>query len=1012
MGLISYILGSDSRQSVKKLNKLALKVEELEPKYKAMSDEELKAQTGVLKGRLAAGETLDDIMFDAFAALREASWRVLKMKHFHVQIMGGICLHQGRIAEMRTGEGKTLVSTLPAYLNALTGKGVHIVTVNDYLARRDAEWMGKVHKFMGLKVGVVVPGMDDRQKKEAYACDIVYATNNELGFDYLRDNLKTSIPAMVQRELNFCIIDEVDSILIDEARTPLIISGKGGESSKLYEDVDRFVRTLTGGFDDDKKDAEKNAPSKRKKDLTKEEQEANDRLAAILEEMENWDYIIDRKEKSVTITEKGAEKAERFFGIQNLADIENADLNHHIQQALKAHELFKRDEDYIVSNDGEILIVDEFTGRLMHGRRYSDGLHQAIEAKEHVKVRDENKTHATVTFQNYFRLYKKLSGMTGTAKTEEAEFRTIYSLDVVEIPTNKPVQRKDYADMIFSTVEGKKKAIVNEIVERHATGQPILIGTVTVDRSEEISRLLRRNGIKHNILNAKNHEREAEIVAQAGRLGAVTIATNMAGRGTDILLGGNPEYLAKKRMREEGYDHDMIEVAISYADREFSEEEQVARARYAELYDKFKAETDAEKVKVIEAGGLCIIGTERHESRRIDNQLRGRSGRQGDPGVSVFFISLEDDLAKRFGGEKIKSIYNTFKLDEDQCLQSKMLSRSIENAQKAIEGRNFAIRKRTLQYDEVMNEQRKTIYGERLKVLKGEDVHEQMLKYIPDYVEKVVNETVNTDAMPEKWDEESLNNALKTKVYPDECTFEITRDMLERWDYEAAIKKITNEVKKSYEQKIINIKNDTHGQVDYHQIERNELLRAVDRNWIDHIDAMDQLRKGIGLRGYAQQDPVIAYKQEGYEMFTEMIERVQTTTISRLLKGRIVRLRPGQLPARPQPAQQNGQPQPAAAQPAAAQSAATQSAASAPAEAPAQPQTAEAHTAPSPAASSNVARVPMPSSNMAMRPQEFTPNPTGKQAPLVKKKEVGRNDPCPCGSGKKYKDCCYWKDHK
>ena len=1012
MGLISYILGSDSRQSVKKLNKLALKVEELEPKYKAMSDEELKAQTGVLKGRLAAGETLDDIMFDAFAALREASWRVLKMKHFHVQIMGGICLHQGRIAEMRTGEGKTLVSTLPAYLNALTGKGVHIVTVNDYLARRDAEWMGKVHKFMGLKVGVVVPGMDDKQKKEAYACDIVYATNNELGFDYLRDNLKTSIPAMVQRELNFCIIDEVDSILIDEARTPLIISGKGGESSKLYEDVDRFVRTLTGGFDDDKKDAEKNAPSKRKKDLTKEEQEANYRLAAILEEMENWDYIIDRKEKSVTITEKGAEKAERFFGIQNLADIENADLNHHIQQALKAHELFKRDEDYIVSNDGEILIVDEFTGRLMHGRRYSDGLHQAIEAKEHVKVRDENKTHATVTFQNYFRLYKKLSGMTGTAKTEEAEFRTIYSLDVVEIPTNKPVQRKDYADMIFSTVEGKKKAIVNEIVERHATGQPILIGTVTVDRSEEISRLLRRNGIKHNILNAKNHEREAEIVAQAGRLGAVTIATNMAGRGTDILLGGNPEYLAKKRMREEGYDHDMIEVAISYADREFSEEEQVARARYAELYDKFKAETDAEKVKVIEAGGLCIIGTERHESRRIDNQLRGRSGRQGDPGVSVFFISLEDDLAKRFGGEKIKSIYNTFKLDEDQCLQSKMLSRSIENAQKAIEGRNFAIRKRTLQYDEVMNEQRKTIYGERLKVLKGEDVHEQMLKYIPDYVEKVVNETVNTDAMPEKWDEESLNNALKTKVYPDECTFEITRDMLERWDYEAAIKKITNEVKKSYEQKIINIKNDTHGQVDYHQIERNELLRAVDRNWIDHIDAMDQLRKGIGLRGYAQQDPVIAYKQEGYEMFTEMIERVQTTTISRLLKGRIVRLRPGQLPARPQPAQQNGQPQPAAAQPAAAQSAATQSSASAPAEAPAQPQTAEAHTAPSPAASSNVARVPMPSSNMAMRPQEFTPNPTGKQAPLVKKKEVGRNDPCPCGSGKKYKDCCYWKDHK
>lgn len=1007
MGLISYILGSDSRQAAKKLNKLALKVEELEPKYSSMTDEQLKDQTRVLKERLAAGETLDDIMFDAFAALREASWRVLKMKHFHVQIMGGICLHQGRIAEMRTGEGKTLVSTLPAYLNALTGKGVHIVTVNDYLAKRDAEWMGKVHKFMGLTVGVVVPGMDDNQKKQAYACDIVYGTNNELGFDYLRDNLKSSIAAMVQRELNFCIIDEVDSILIDEARTPLIISGRGGESSRLYEDVDRFVRTLTGGFDDDKKDAEKKAPTRRKKgELSKEEQEANDRLAAIIQEMENWDYIIDRKEKSVTITEKGAEKAERFFGIENLADIENADLNHHIQQALKAHELFKRDEDYIVTNEGEIMIVDEFTGRLMHGRRYSDGLHQAIEAKEHVKVRNENKTHATVTFQNYFRLYNKLSGMTGTAKTEEAEFRTIYSLDVVEIPTNKPVQRKDYADMIYSTVEGKKRAIVNEIVERHTKGQPILIGTVTVDKSEEISRLLRRNGIKHNILNAKNHEREAEIVAQAGRFGAVTIATNMAGRGTDILLGGNPEYLAKKRMREEGYDHDMIEVAISYADRQFTEEEQTARDRYAELYAKFKAETDAEKVKVIEAGGLCIIGTERHESRRIDNQLRGRSGRQGDPGVSIFYISLEDDLAKRFGGERIKSIYNAFKLDDDQCLQSKMLSHSIENAQKAIEGRNFAIRKRTLQYDEVMNEQRKTIYGERLKVLKGEDVHSQMLKYIPDYVEKIVSETVNTDAMPEKWDEAALNEALKVKVYPDECTFEITRDMLEHWDYEMAIKKISKEVIAAYEQKIVNIKNDTHGQVDYHQIERNELLRSVDRNWIDHIDAMDQLRKGIGLRGYAQQDPVIAYKQEGYEMFTEMIERVQTITISRLLKGRIVRVRPGMPMGRPTPA-------PAPAKPVAQQLPAENQAKP---EAEAEEKPAEQPAQPAPEAKpANVQRVPMPGAGgLSMRPQEFTPDPTGKQNPFVrsKKKEVGRNDPCPCGSGKKYKDCCYWNDHK
>ena len=905
MGLFKYLANADSRRALKKLDKQAAAVEALEPKYAAMSDEELKGQTAVFKERLAKGETLDDILCDAFAALREASWRVLKMKHFHVQIIGGICLHQGRIAEMRTGEGKTLVSTLPAYLNALTGKGVHIVTVNDYLARRDAEWMGKVHKFMGLTVGVIVPGMDDKSKKEAYQCDIIYATNNELGFDYLRDNLKTSIPAMVQRELNYCIIDEIDSILIDEARTPLIISGKGGESSQLYVDVDRFVRSLHGGFDDDKKAAESRVPVRKKKDkLTEEEQKINDQLTAILKDMEDWDYIIDRKDKSVTITENGARKAEKFFNISNLGDIENAELNHHIQQALKAHELFIRDENYIVTDEGEIMIVDEFTGRLMVGRRYSDGLHQAIEAKEHVKVREENKTHATVTFQNFFRLYKKLSGMTGTAKTEEAEFRTIYSLDVVCIPTNKPVIRIDYPDKIFATVESKKKSIVQEVIDRHEKGQPVLIGTVTVDKSEEISRLLRRNGIKHNILNAKNHAREAEIVAQAGRYGAVTIATNMAGRGTDILLGGNPEYLAKKRMREEGYDHDMIEVAISYADRPFTEEEEKARARYAELYDKFKSETDAEKVKVIEAGGLCIIGTERHDSRRIDNQLRGRAGRQGDPGASVFFISLEDDLAKRFGGEKLKAIYSTL-MDEDDCLQSKMLSRSIENAQLAIEGRNFSARKHTLQYDEVMNEQRKLIYSERLNVLRGGDVHAQMLKFIPDYVAKIVRETVNTDAMPELWDEEALNAALKQKVYPDECTFEITRDMLEKWDYDYAVDKISKEVIKAYEQKIENISRETKGQVDYHQIERNELLRAVDRNWIDHIDAMDQLRKGIGLRGYAQQDPVIAYKQEGHEMFDEMTERIQTITISRLLKGRIVRIPAApmmnRMPPRPAP---------------------------------------------------------------------------------------------------------------
>ncbi|MCD8285892.1 MAG: preprotein translocase subunit SecA [Clostridia bacterium] len=1058
MGLFKYIADSDSRRALKKLNKQAKKVMELEPKYQAMTDDELKAVTPALKQRLADGETLDDVLYDAFAAVREASWRVLKMKHFFVQVVGGICLHQGRIAEMKTGEGKTLVATLPAYLNALTGKGVHIVTVNDYLARRDAEWMGKVYKFMGMTVGVVVPGMDDTDKKKAYNCDIIYATNNELGFDYLRDNLKVSIPAMVQRELNFCIVDEVDSILIDEARTPLIISGRGGVSSSLYEQVDRFVRTLNGGFDDDKKDAEKNAPSKKKKDLTEKEQEAEDKLAAILEEMENWDYIIDRKDKSVTITEKGAEKAEKFFGIENLGDIEHADLNHHIQQALKAHELFQKDQEYIVSEQGEILIVDEFTGRILIGRRYSDGLHQAIEAKEHVKIKDENKTHATVTFQNYFRLYKKLSGMTGTAKTEEDEFRTIYSLDVVPIPTNMPVRRTDLPDMIYSTVDGKRKAIVQEVIDRHAKGQPILIGTVTVDKSEEISRLLRRNGIKHNILNAKNHEREAEIVAQAGRFGAVTISTNMAGRGTDILLGGNPEYLAKKRMREEGFDHDMVEVATSYADRKFTDEEMVARNRYQELYDGYKKETDEEKKQVIAVGGLCIIGTERHESRRIDNQLRGRSGRQGDPGDSVFFISLEDDLAKRFGGERMKRLYNVFKIDEDTCLQSKMLSRSIENAQKAIEGRNFGIRKHTLEYDEVMNEQRKTIYGERLKVLRGEDVHDQILKYIPDYVEKIVSEAVNVEAMPEKWEEDELNAMLKQKVYPDECDFVITRDMLERWDYDKAIKRITKEVTDSYEKKIENISKMTEGQVDYHQVERNELLRAVDRNWIDHIDAMDQLRKGIVLRGYAQQDPVIAYKQEGFEMFEEMIDRVQTTTISRLLKGRIVKVsRP--VPIRtmePTPmarAQQTSGSQGAAAtltgsssaQPAAQQAPAQQAPAAesqpaqqAPEAAPAAPAAAPAATA-APAPGETII-TSTSTTAMPANPQDtFVQRATGKQDPnspyvgdapqaptgLVANteggkaipktnanKNVGRNDPCPCGSGKKYKNCCYWKDHK
>ncbi len=953
MGIFGFLANSDSKRSLKKLNKIADSVEALDSKYAAMDDETLKSQTNVLKERLKAGETTDDILPDAFAALREAAWRVLNMKHFRVQIIGGICLHQGRIAEMRTGEGKTLVATLPSYLNALTGKSVHVVTVNDYLAKRDAEWMGKVHKFMGLTVGVIVPGMDDDEKREAYKADIVYGTNNEFGFDYLRDNLKTDLSKMVQRDLSFAIVDEVDSILIDEARTPLIISGKGEKSSDLYVQVDKFVRTLSGGFDDELKEEEDEAfraareaakdnkgKKKNKKALAEaaaeddsEEEEYADYTKMSLEEQANyeaaqeekrriaaqnapegkkalaknkdWDYIVNRKDKTVELTDSGAQKAERFFRIDNIAEIAHADLNHHIQQALKAHKLFKRDEDYIV-NDGEVIIVDEFTGRLMIGRRYSDGLHQAIEAKEGVEVRSENKTYATITFQNYFRLYGKLSGMTGTAKTEEAEFRTIYSLDVIEIPTNKPIKRVDLPDMVYSTLEGKKRAVVQEIIERNKSGQPVLVGTASVDKSEEISRLLHKNGIKHNILNAKNHEREAEIVAQAGRFGAVTIATNMAGRGTDILLGGNPEYLAKKRLREEGAAHEDIELAVSTYITDVDDKILALRERYKKVYEHYKAETDKEKEQVIAAGGLCIIGTERHESRRIDNQLRGRAGRQGDIGMSVFFLSLEDDLVKRFGGERMKSLYNFFKIDEDTCLQSKMLSHGIANAQKAIEGRNFGIRKNVLQYDDVMNKQREVMYAERMKVLKGENVHDQVLKYIPDYVEEVVRTAVNADDMPELWNESELNAALETKLLPEGTNY-VTREKLEKWDYPLAIQKITAKTIKEYEKKIEEI---SAMGVDFSDVERRVLLMTVDRNWIDHIDAMDQLRKGIGLRAYGQVDPIISYKKEGFDMFDEMVERIQRTTISVLLKVRI-ELRQNGAPARPaQPAgQQNAQPQ-------------------------------------------------------------------------------------------------------
>ncbi len=969
MGLIHFLKNGDGRRSLRQLSKMKDKVLSLETKYAAMSDSELKAQTGIFKERLKNGETLNDILFEAFAALREASWRVLGMKHFPVQIIGGICLFQGRIAEMKTGEGKTLVSTLPAYLEALSGKGVHIVTVNDYLAKRDAEWMGKVHRFMGLTVGVVVPGMEDDAKRAAYQADITYGTNNEFGFDYLRDNLKSDLKLMVQRELNFAIVDEVDSILIDEARTPLIISGKGDQSSDLYERVDRFVRTLKGGFDDDLKDAEAQKSKKKKESGAQKVQKA--------EELE-WDYVIERQDKQVQLTEFGAEKAEKFFNVDNIADIAHQSLNHHIQQALKAHYLFELNDQYIVK-DGEIVIVDEFTGRLMIGRRYSDGLHQAIEAKEGVKVREENKTYATITFQNYFRLYRKLSGMTGTAKTEEGEFRTIYSLDVVEIPTNKPVQRIDQRDCIYATAEGKKKAIVREIASRHEKGQPVLVGTVSVEKSEEIARLLIKNGIQHNILNAKNHEREAEIVAQAGRYGAVTIATNMAGRGTDILLGGNPEYLAKKRLREEGVEHDMIELATSYS--ELDEEAEAVRKRYRELYDAYKAKSDEEKKKVIEAGGLCIIGTERHESRRIDNQLRGRSGRQGDVGASVFFLSLEDDLMMRFGGERMKHIYRMSKMEEDECLESKLLTRLIEYAQKQIEGRNFSIRKNVLQYDDVMNNQRKIMYAERMNVIKGEGVHDQIVKYIPDYVVTTVRGAVNADEMPEKWSEDDLNEALERKLLPEGTNY-VTREKLEKWDYDVAIKKISERVEKYYEEKIAKIEAET--PVKFADVERRVLLRVVDSNWIDHIDAMDRLRKGIGLRAYGQTDPVIAYKQEGFAMFDEMIERIQERTIAILLKA--------QIEMRQSPVQR--------VMPSVSRSAPRKDES---AEAKKEEKTPVSAEKPVPESEAAVPDIPA-----AVNVDALKTNGTDKFNPATvkKAKKVGPNDPCPCGSGLKYKKCC------
>ena len=878
---------NENERKLRKIKKIAMKIDSLADTYKALTDEELTAKTAEFKARLEKGETLDSLLVEAFATVREAAARVLGMRPYFVQLMGGIALHQGRIAEMGTGEGKTLVATLPSYLNALTGKGVHVVTVNDYLAERDAAWMGKVHRFLGLTVGVILPSMRNDEKQKAYACDICYCTNNELGFDFLRDNMVVEKRAKVQRELNFAIVDEVDSILIDEARTPLIISGRGGKSSEMYKTADAFARTVR----------------------------------------ENDDFTIEEKEKAIMLTDEGVKKAEKYFKLDNLTDINNTDLYHHIKQALKAHYMMKRDRDYIV-NDGEVLIVDEFTGRVMIGRRYNEGLHQAIEAKERVVIRSENKTLATITFQNFFRMYAKLSGMTGTAKTEEDEFEGIYRLDVVQIPPNRPSQRKDENDKIYTKESGKITAIVEDILECHKTGQPVLVGTVSVEKSEELSAILKRKGIPHNVLNAKYHKQEAEIVAQAGKEGMITIATNMAGRGTDIMLGGNADFQAKKKMEKDGYPLDIIEMATSphvYDDEKVKEAKKV----YLHHYEAFKKQCDVEKEKVVALGGLRIIGTERHESRRIDNQLRGRSGRQGDPGETVFYISMEDDVSRIFGGDKMKSIATAMNFPDDEPIANSIISKQVERAQRVVEGRNFSIRKQVLAYDDVMNAQRELIYKERGKVLDGLDVHDQILDMIDDLAEEIIGYYADYKTDFQTWDYEAFNNSLEQRMLPKGSNV-VTPELCSAYDVYKIKEAVLDVALKDYEAKIARLKEDG---LDFGDFERLVLLKTVDAKWMDHIDAMDALRKGIGLRGYGQRDPVLAYRQEGWDMFDDMVSRIHSETASILLKVQIEKREDGSTSAKQQIA----------------------------------------------AASKTVRNT---------------------------EQKVGRNDPCPCGSGLKYKNCC------
>ena len=859
MSFLGKLFGSHTDRELKRIYPIVDKIEALEPQFQALSDEELRAKTEEFKQRYQGGEDLDALLPEAFAAVREAAWRVLGMKPFRVQLIGGIVLHQGRIAEMKTGEGKTLVAVLPAYLNALTGEGVHIVTVNDYLARRDSEWMGKVHRFMGLSVGLIVHGLNNDERQAAYNADITYGTNNEMGFDYLRDNMAIYKENMVQRGHAFAIVDEVDSILIDEARTPLIISGQGDESTDLYRQADDFVSRL-------KVKVYASTDSKEEED-----------------ENIDADYIVDEKARTATLTARGVEKAERAFNLENYADIENSTLTHHINQALRAHGIMKRDIDYVVK-DGEILIVDEFTGRIMLGRRYSEGLHQAIEAKEHVDVQRENKTLATITFQNYFRLYEKLSGMTGTAVTEAEEFAAIYQLDIVEIPTNKPVARIDHPDVVFKNDVGKNKAIIEQIIQCHEKGQPVLVGTISIEKSEYLSGLLKKRGIKHNVLNAKHHEKEAEIVAQAGKFGAVTIATNMAGRGTDIMLGGNAEYLAKNDLRKAGFTDEVIAEATGYAETT-DEEILKARAMFRERMDAHKVVCSEEAEKVRAAGGLFICGTERHESRRIDNQLRGRSGRQGDPGESRFFIAMTDDVMRLFGSERMMNMMETLGVDEDTPLDHKMLSNAIEQAQKTVESRNFQTRKSVLEYDDVMNTQRNIIYDERRKVLDGEDIRESIDKMISEFISSTVNDALAGGTAE---NQEHLNEVIA----PFEKYFlkrgEITMESLGgKAKADKIIEAVSEAARRVYAEREKEFGLDPNGVPIMREIERVVMLRVVDEYWMDHIDAMDELKRGIGLRGYGNIKPIDAYKQEGFDMFEAMINGIREETVRRLYTIRV-----------------------------------------------------------------------------------------------------------------------------